>query len=96
MLRMILLRAGPVSVAALGVVLPSLASAQDEAAELRLNSRIERELAPGDLHAFRVNLRSDQYLFATVEQLGIDVVVRIHDPAGRPVDEIDGSGERGA
>jgi CubicO group peptidase (beta-lactamase class C family) len=41
-------------------------------------------------------LRSDQYLFATVEQLGIDVVVRIHDPAGRPVDEIDGSGERGA
>jgi CubicO group peptidase (beta-lactamase class C family) len=94
MLR-ILLRAGPITVAALGVILPSLADAQDETTELRLNSRIERELAPGATHAFLIDLRSDQYMFASVEQLGMDVVVRILDPDGEEVDEIDGSGERG-
>ena len=67
--------------AAIFAVQPSVGHAQEEVAELRLNSRIERELAPGQIDTFRIALRSDQYLLATVEQPGIDVVVRIHDPA---------------
>ncbi|MGD2151860.1 MAG: serine hydrolase domain-containing protein [Gemmatimonadales bacterium] len=90
-----LLRAGPITAAALGIVCFSLASAQDEAAKLQLNSRIERELAPDQTHTFSIDVRSNRYMFASVEQLGIDVVVRILDPAGAVVDEVDASGERG-
>jgi CubicO group peptidase (beta-lactamase class C family) len=81
--------------AALLAIQPNPVNAQDEVTDLRLNSRIERELASGETHRFKVALRSDRYMFANVEQLGMDVVVRIQDPAGREVDEIDGSGERG-
>ncbi|NIN72257.1 MAG: serine hydrolase [Gemmatimonadetes bacterium] len=81
--------------AALFIVRSSAANAQDEVVELRLDARIERQLAPDQTHAFRITLPSDQYMFASVEQLGMDVVVRVHDPGGRVVDEIDRSGERG-
>jgi CubicO group peptidase (beta-lactamase class C family) len=81
--------------AALFAVQPGLANAQEQVAELRLNSRVERELAPGQRHAFRLALPSEQYVFAMVEQPGIDVVVRIHDPAGVVIDEIDGPGVGG-
>jgi CubicO group peptidase (beta-lactamase class C family) len=74
---------------------PGPAGDQDDVAELRLNSRVERELAPGQTHTFRIALRSEQYMFAMVEQPGIDVVVRIHDPTGGVVDEIDGPGVGG-
>ncbi|UCC84585.1 MAG: serine hydrolase [Gemmatimonadota bacterium] len=88
---------GPASFVALALINvgPSSGNAQDEVTELRLNSRVERELSPGQTHAFRTTLRSDQYMFATVEQLGMDVVVRVLDPAGEEVDEVDASGERG-
>jgi CubicO group peptidase (beta-lactamase class C family) len=94
MSRSVLATASIIAVA-LFTVQPSPVRAQDEVTELRLNSQVERELAPGQTHAFRIALRSDQYVFASVEQLGMDVVVRIHDPTGREVDEIDASGERG-
>jgi CubicO group peptidase (beta-lactamase class C family) len=91
----IVLETASIIAAALFTLQPSLGYAQDEVTELRLNSRVERNLAPGQTHAFRIALRSDQYVLATVEQPGIDVVVRIHDPAGEIVDEIDGPGVGG-
>jgi CubicO group peptidase (beta-lactamase class C family) len=94
MLRSVL-KSTSIIAAALFAFQPGLASAQDEVAELRLNSRVERDLAPGQTHTFHIALRSEQYVFATVEQPGIDVVVRIHDPAGEIVDEIDGPGVGG-
>lgn len=94
MLRKLIQSTSIVAVA-LFAVPPGLASAQEEVAELRLNSRIERDLAPGQTHTFRIALQSDQYVFATVEQPGIDVVVRIHDPGGAILDEIDGPGVGG-
>ncbi|UCC49997.1 MAG: beta-lactamase family protein, partial [Gemmatimonadota bacterium] len=66
------------------------ALAQTEVAKLRLKDRIERELSAGETHVFRIDLRDDQFLFATVGQPGIDVVVRLLDPEGELLQEIDG------
>jgi len=80
---------------ALAVFQSHHALAQTEVAKLRLNDRIERELSAGETHVFRIDLRDDQFLFATVGQPGIDVVVRLLDPQGERLQEIDGPGVGG-
>jgi len=58
---------------------------------LEFGQPIERELAPGQSHSFQINLASGQYAQVTVEQKGIDVVVKLYGPNGNPVVEVDGS-----
>jgi CHAT domain-containing protein/Tfp pilus assembly protein PilF len=50
---------------------------------------IERELAGGQFHSYQVTLAADQYLFAVVEQRGIDLVVRLFGPDDTPIMEFD-------
>src|SRR2546421_7083959 len=53
-----------------------------EVRELRPGSPVERELAAGEVHSYRITLSSDQYVHITAEQLGVNVEVALFDPAG--------------
>ena len=57
--------------------------------ELKVGAPIERELAGGDTHSYRVMLTTGQYFHVIVEQKGIDVVVRLFGPDGQKITEVD-------
>ncbi|MEN3336091.1 MAG: hypothetical protein V7641_5456 [Blastocatellia bacterium] len=50
---------------------------------------IERELAGGQAHDYRIKLDAGQYLSVVVDQRGIDVVVTLFDPDGKKLAEVD-------
>jgi CubicO group peptidase (beta-lactamase class C family) len=66
-----------------------VARAQDEPPLLRQDHPVEREMTGQDIQALRVNLEAGQFLFATVEQQGIDVMLRVTRPDGEVVAEVD-------
>lgn len=56
---------------------------------LELNKPVERELAGGQSHSYRVVLTADQYLHVVADQRGIDVVVALFGPDGKQIVEVD-------
>jgi CHAT domain-containing protein/tetratricopeptide (TPR) repeat protein len=50
---------------------------------------VERSLAGGETHAYRITLAAGQCLKATVDQRGIDVLLRLYNPNGKKMVEID-------
>lgn len=62
---------------------------QTEIRELKQGQVIERELAGGEAHTYRIAPASGQYLKVVVEQKGIDVMVRIVGPDGKKLTEVD-------
>jgi len=59
------------------------------ARRLELGVPLEKELAEGDAHAYRIALEAGDYLHLLVDQRGVDVVVVLFDPAGRKLMEVD-------
>src|SRR5205823_8383348 len=59
---------------------------------LVLDQPIERELARGETHAYRVTLAAGQYLRVMVEQRGVDLSLTLFGPDGRPLTEVDRGG----
>jgi CHAT domain-containing protein/tetratricopeptide (TPR) repeat protein len=57
--------------------------------ELKLGAPIERELAGGEAHSYRVSLRAGQYLQVLVDQKGIDAAVSLFAPDGKKLSEVD-------
>lgn len=57
--------------------------------EPTVGARAERELKASETHSYIVRLSSGQYLYAVVEQKGIDVVVRLFGPDGQKLTEVD-------
>jgi CHAT domain-containing protein/tetratricopeptide (TPR) repeat protein len=43
----------------------------------------EAELGPEEVHRYRLPLERDRFLRLTVEQLGVDAEISLHDPGGR-------------
>ena len=68
------------------------ALAQVDVQRLRLNDRVERDISGGETHSFRIDLRQGQFLLVTVQQPNIDVVVRVRDPDGSLVRQVDDTG----
>jgi len=63
---------------------------------LEAGKPVERELAGGGSHSYRVTLAAGQLLKVVVEQRGIDVMVTLYDPAGKKLVEVDSpNGEQG-
>ena len=60
-----------------------------EVRELKVGQPIERELAGGESHSYRVALTAGRYLHVVVEQKGVDVVVRLFGPDGKQITEVD-------
>jgi CHAT domain-containing protein/tetratricopeptide (TPR) repeat protein len=53
-------------------------------------SSVEVALAPGEVHAYGLDLIADQYISLAVGQQGIDVAVTVHGPDGTLLVEVDG------
>jgi len=60
-----------------------------EAHKLEVGKPIERELKGGALHTYEIVLEVGQLLNAVVDQRGIDVVVQVIAPDGKPLMEVD-------
>jgi hypothetical protein len=56
---------------------------------LQLGTPIERTIAPGQSHSYQIIAEENTLVQITVEQRGVDVVVRIHNPVGKKVGEYD-------
>ncbi|HMV49896.1 MAG TPA: CHAT domain-containing protein, partial [Blastocatellia bacterium] len=70
--------------------------AQDSPA-LELNKPIEKTLAGGQSHSYRITLEAGQFVRVSVEQRGIDVVVTLFAPDAKKLREVDApTGEQGA
>jgi hypothetical protein len=65
---------------------------QTDVRELVPGVPIERELAGGEVHAYRITLAAGQYLHVVVDQRGIDVVVTVFGPDGQQLAEMDTPG----
>jgi CHAT domain-containing protein/tetratricopeptide (TPR) repeat protein len=73
-----------------------IATDQAQVRELQSGQSIERELAGGEVHAYRMTLATGQFLHLIVEQRGIDVAVTVFGPDGKQVAEVDSpNGEQG-
>ena len=70
------------------------AQADQDPRSLVVGQSIERKLAGGQSHLYKITVAAGQYLNAEVEQRGIDVVVTLFGPDGKQLIEIDSS--RGA
>jgi erythromycin esterase len=57
--------------------------------KLELGKPVEREMRAGEIHAYYVSLVTGQFLRATIDQRGIDVIVTVFDPDGKKIFEID-------
>jgi len=57
--------------------------------ELKLQEKIDRALAGGEAHSYRITLKTGQYLRVVVEQKGIDVAVTLFAPNGQKLAEVD-------
>jgi CHAT domain-containing protein len=82
---------GLLLVALIGFSLLPAALAQEtqEARTLEPGKPLERELAGGQSHTYRLTLAADQYLQLVVEQRGVDVVVVVVGPDDRKLAEVD-------
>jgi tetratricopeptide (TPR) repeat protein/CHAT domain-containing protein len=57
--------------------------------ELRLGHPINQDLKGGEAHSYQVDLQAGQFMQVVVEQKGIDVVVVLGDPGGKPIIKMD-------
>jgi hypothetical protein len=64
-------------------------AAQSQTTPLQIGIPIERSLARGQSLTFSVSLEQDQFLQFVVEQRGIDLLVRVVSPSGKPLGEFD-------
>src|SRR5262249_32038291 len=57
---------------------------------------IERAMAGGEAHDYKVSLKAGQFLHVVVDQRGIDVVASLFGPDGKRIAEVDSpNGDRG-
>ncbi|MCI0559920.1 MAG: tetratricopeptide repeat protein, partial [Nitrososphaera sp.] len=66
-----------------------LSKAHQDTLTLQLGKPVERELKGGEVHTYQTTITVGQYLYATVEQRGIDVVVTLFAPDGKRLTEVD-------
>src|SRR5215510_963823 len=62
---------------------------ENDARPLEAGKPIEREMAGGQKHYYKIALEADQYLHLVVDQRGIDVILTLFDPAGKKLAEVD-------
>jgi CHAT domain-containing protein/Tfp pilus assembly protein PilF len=64
---------------------------EKDASQLEVGRPIEREMAGGQLHSYRITTISGQYLQVAIDQRGIDVAVALFAPDGKKVGEVNGT-----
>jgi tetratricopeptide (TPR) repeat protein len=61
---------------------------------LELGKPVERELAGGDVHSYRLTLAAGQFCHVVVDQRGIDVAVALYGPDGERIVEVDSPNDK--
>src|ERR1700740_1363745 len=56
---------------------------------LVVGKSIERDLQGGQIHVYSVTMTAGQFLSVVVDQLGIDLLVKVYGPDGRLISEFD-------
>jgi CHAT domain-containing protein len=56
---------------------------------LTRGAAVDRQITGGEAHEYRLSLAAGEFAGLTVEQRGIDVVIQVLDPAGKPIAEFD-------
>jgi hypothetical protein len=72
-----------------GSSVSSAANGKQDIRVLEPGVPVERELAGGRVHSYRITLTSGQYCRVVVDQRGIDVVVRLFGPDSKQIAEVD-------
>lgn len=78
----------------LAFVASSSGQAVDEVTTLDPANPVERELKGGETHAYRIHLKQGQFFYVVVDQLGIDIAVKLLGPDGQQVAAMDGPNGR--
>lgn len=60
-----------------------------ETGRLEPGASLERSIAPGETHSYDFGLTAGDFIELAVEQVGVDVVLRLFDPEGRKLLEAD-------
>ena len=68
---------------------PIKVQGNEQVPKLELDKPIERELAGGETHTYRLELASGQYARVVVDQRGINVVVTLSSPDGKKIIELE-------
>src|SRR5690349_24876800 len=71
------------------VLVLSAATVAQQATSLKLHVPLERSLAPGARDAYEIELRDGECATITVDQVGVDLVIRTADASDAVVAEID-------
>lgn len=69
---------------------PTTVRGSEQVPTLELGKPIERELAAGQAHSYRLMLDADQYARIIVEQRGIEVALALFGPNDKSLSEVDG------
>jgi enterochelin esterase family protein len=67
------------------------ASARATGDPLEMGKPIDREIGKGETHVYEVLVAQDRVVSGVVDQLGVDVMLRLIDPSGATVATIDGT-----
>ncbi|MCH7665608.1 MAG: CHAT domain-containing protein [Acidobacteria bacterium] len=62
---------------------------QEESVVLERGRPVEREIVPGEVHRYSLDLESNDFVQVVVDQRGIDVVTTLFDPDGESIASID-------
>ncbi len=76
-------------VSAVFLIASTVLAQSDQLQKIEPEIIIRAELNAGEIHKFQVELISGQYILIAVRQIGIDLVVKVNDPNGELVSEID-------
>jgi CubicO group peptidase (beta-lactamase class C family) len=90
------------SIVVLFVLLSNILTAQStvdnesNSISLRDLTEIERDMTVSEIHSYAIDLDTDRFLYIRVQQLGIDLIVKVFNPQGTLLEEIDSpTGTRG-
>lgn len=72
------------------IFISSISFSQEQEIRVVKNQLYKDSLQPQSLHRYHIETDSAQFLFGRVNQLSVDVKVRIKDPKGKLLAEIDG------
>jgi CHAT domain-containing protein/tetratricopeptide (TPR) repeat protein len=64
-------------------------SSIQESTDISVGQTLRRELKGGETHSFQLQIKSGQFLYAVVNQIGIDVVVKLLGPSRQTISQVD-------
>lgn len=77
-------------VLAMSVCTPQPAAAQEPSRPITIGERVEDSLAPRDSRSYALAVSANRFVYGEVNQISVDVVVKVFDPSGRKLLEVDG------